>query len=264
MKKRLLPLMILALVAISACQAPALAVGKAYMDALARGDMDGMVSQVADSVILVVNSGGIFDSQLTGKEAMRGYYQQLGPSGFRLELTGDPMVSGNQVTFPDRFAINDFRNMGIDWVTGKDVLTIENGKVVRDVWTIDDASRQALAAALAAQMALTPKKLAGTWRFDLGPEFGNADVRYHEDGTYEMVRYVVDSEILWDQGTYAIEGDTVTLTTTQPHYCKAGDRGVYRIKLTDQGQLESTAVEDACWQRKPPVEGPMLASLYKP
>ncbi len=48
-----------------------------------------------------------------------------------MELTAASVVNGNQVTYPNRFAIDDFKAMGVDWVAGQDVVTIENGKVTR-------------------------------------------------------------------------------------------------------------------------------------
>lgn len=376
----------LALIAVlTACQAPlqptAQNIGDAYMKALETGDAEAMLAQVSEDVALVIDGGAIFHNELSGKEALREYSAGNAVAGFQLELTGAPIANDNLVTYPDRFAINDFKAMGVDWVTGQDVLTIENGKVTRDVWTIDPAAETALnaailrsmvmgwtqtvndkdlegnlamvaddvqrlvigdpffhneisgkedfATALAEQIALgmtveypdgpqsmqvegnvvtapvrfgldpfreagvewvsgvdeitftdgkisrhvftisdesvaelgaafaaqeqglTPEKLAGAWGYD-NPDIGKGYTRYHEDGTYEMVRIVTGSEIVWDTGSYAIEGDTVTFTTGEAHYCKVGAVGVYKMSITEDGQLEVTTIEDNCWRRKLP------------
>ena len=250
------------LLGVAACQAAPLTVGNKYMDAVQQGNTEAMLAMVSDNVTMVVDGGPIFHQELIGKKALEDYARGLAASGFQLELTGSPVASGNQLTYPDRFAVNDFKQVGVEWVTGKDVLIIENGKVTRDVWTIDEAASQQLAAAFAAVQGLTPEKLAKTWRYD--GEGGIADLRYRNDGTYEMIRYIIGDETLWDVGTYTIEGDHVTLTTSKAYYCRVGDRGIYQMAITEDGLLQSSVVEDACWRRKPPVEGAIYLTVVTP
>ena len=85
-------------------------------------------------------------------------------------------------------------------------------------------------------------------------EFGVSEMTYREDDAYQMIRYVAGGELVWDEGTFAIEGDKVTLTTTVAHYCKVGDSGVYQMVIGDDGKLENTPLEDPCWRRKLPVD----------
>jgi hypothetical protein len=251
---RSLTLVLVLLVVLAACQAPPLTVGNKYMDAVVRNDTEAMIVTISDDMAMIVDGGPFFHNEMSGKEALREYSQGNAATGFRLELTGDPVVAGNQVTYPDRFAMDVFREVGVEWISGVDVVTVENGKVTRDVWTIDEASIQELGAAFAALEGLTSEKLAGTWRADGGTELGVSDMTYREDGTYEMIRYVAGGEVLWDEGTFTAEGDTVTLTTTVAHYCKVGDSGVYQLEVGEDGKMENRPIEDACWRRKPPVD----------
>ncbi len=173
-------------------------------------------------------------------------------------------VDGNRVTTPVRFGLDPFRSVGVEWIYG-------HGRNYLRRWT-----RSAATSSLSVRRAwlnwerpspleegLTPQKLAGTWGYD-NPDLGKGHFRYHEDGTYEMVRNITGSETLWDVGTYEIEGDTVTLTTSEAHYCKIGTAGVYQMSITEDGLLESTAVDDACWRRKPPVDGPVYLTPATP
>jgi hypothetical protein len=244
----------MALLVLVACQAPSLTVGNKYMDAVVRNDAEAMIATISDDMVMVVDGGPFFSNELTGKEALRQYIQGNAATGFQLELTGDPVVAGNQVTYPDRFAMDVFRQVGVEWVNGVDVVTVENGKVTRDVWTIDEASMQELGAAFAALEALSPQELVGTWRADGGVELGVTDMTYRADGTYQMIRYVAGGEVLWDEGTFMIDGDKVALNTTADHYCKVGDSGVYQLTIGEEGKMENRPIDDICWRRKPPVD----------
>jgi hypothetical protein len=250
----ILTLVAVLLVVLAACQAPPLAVGNKYMDAVVRNDTEAMIATISDDMAMIVDGGPFFHNEMSGKEALREYSQGNVTTGFRLELTGDPVVAGNQLTYPDRFAMDAFRDLGVEWINGVDVVTIENGKVTRDVWTIDEASVQQLAAVFAALESLAMDELAGTWRWDGGEGIGVSETSFHQDGTYRLIRMISGAEVLWDVGTYAIEGDQVALTTSEAHYCKVGDQGVYRTVITEDGRLEQTPIEDSCWRRKPPVE----------
>lgn len=251
--KRRLTLLIVLLVTLAACQAQPLAVGNKYMDAVVRNDTEAMIATTSDDMVMIVDGGPFFHNEMSGKEALLKYAQGNVATGFRLELTGDPVVAGSQVTYPDRFAMDVFRKVGVEWINGVDVVTIESGKVTRDVWTIDEASVQHLTAAFAAQKSLTVDKLVGVWRWDGGEGIGVSETTFHEDGTYRLIRIISGAEVLWDAGTYAIKGDQVTLTTSEAHYCKVGDQGIYQMAITEDGKLEQKPVEDSCGRRKPPV-----------
>ena len=128
-------------------------VGDAYMQAMAAGDAEALLAQVSDDVTLVIDGGALFHNELSGKEAMREYLAGITSAGFQLELT-DSGVNGNRLTYPNRFALSDFQALGVAWVAGQDALIIENGKVVRDVWTIDPAAETALQEAMSWAMVM--------------------------------------------------------------------------------------------------------------
>lgn len=382
------------LIGAAGCQATGPeSVGDSYMAAVAAGDVETAMARVSDDVVLVIDGGSIFQTELAGKEALREYMAGNAGAGFRLELAGEKVVAGNQVTYPDRFALKEFQALGVDWVAGQDALTIERGRVVRDVWTIDPAAETALheamlritvmgwaqatndqnlegslalvsddvqrvvigdpffhsevsgkadlaaalkeahalhmkveypegqagmrvagnvvttpvrfgmdpfravgvewvsgtdeitlsdgkisrhvftiseasvaelGAAFAAQeQGLTPEQLAGVWEFD-NTDMGKGHAEYRDDGTYELYRYVAGNPFLWNKGAYTLNGDTVTLTTTEAHYCVSGNAGTYTAAIDDDGRLELTLVEDACPRRRPPVEGPVYLMPARP
>lgn len=245
--------------------AATLGVVHAYFTAVEEGNVDAMLDTLSDDIVLVTDLNPFFAHELVGKEEVRAFNAAETAKGWQLQVLTPPALNGDTVTCTSQFAHNDFRAIGVDWVSGTDVLTVKDGKISRHVFTIDDASREKLGAAFAAlEAALAPEDLSGTWRFDGGEGVGNVDFRYNPDGTYEMVRYITGSETLWDKGSYTIDGDVVTLTTAEAHYCAVGDSGSYTMSINADGQLESSLIEDVCWRRKPPVEGPMIGEPLTP
>jgi hypothetical protein len=117
----------------------------------------------------------------------------------------------------------------------------------------------------AEKQGVTVEELAGVWRWDGGEGIGVADFRYHSDGSYEMIRYVVETETLWDTGTFEIDGLVLTyLSGEESKYCAVGQRGAYEMSFTEDGQLQMVLVEDECWRRKPPIDDPVLWSKHSP
>ncbi len=96
------------------------------------------------SLALILFTAACQTDRVETVAAARAYMTDLLATGFQLERTGAATVNDNQVTYANHFTQDGLAEIGVDWVAGQDVLTIENGQVVRDVWTIDPASETAL------------------------------------------------------------------------------------------------------------------------
>jgi|GEM_PF-2255548 len=256
MKKKLLLLLAIVLI-LAACQPDPLTVGTDYLNAVKNGNAEAMLAEVSDDVVLVVVGDPLFHIETNGKEEMGNYMKGNTDSGMVMELTGDPVVNGNQVTIPNRLSIVDFKALGVEWIAGKDVITVEKGKVIRDVWTLDASSRDELLATFAELQRQFEKDLVGGWFNDSGGTGKEAEFHFFADGTYEMIRYVVGEKMLWDKGTYTVQGNMVTYTTTENKYCAVNDQGSYEMSILSDGTLQAILIEDICMKRKPPIDGPI-------
>ena len=190
MKKKLLLLLAIVLI-LTACQPDPLTVGTDYLNAVKNDNAEAMLAEVSDDVVLVVAGDPLFHIETNGKEEMGNYMKGNAESGMVMELTGDPVVNGNQITISNRLSIADFKALGVEWITGKDVITVEKGKVIRDVWTLDESSRDELLATFAELQRQFEEGLVGGWFNDSGGTGMEAEFHFFADGTYEMIRYVV-------------------------------------------------------------------------
>lgn len=264
MKKAMWLILVVVLLALAGCQqTKPEEVVLAQVEAAKNGDLAAMQALYADDAVFTLAGLPFPDSVYSGRSEVDTFLAEQMGAHIQLQISVKA-VDGEKVTTASRYATDFFKSVGIDWMDADEVYTVRDGKIVACVSTTTPASAEALVAALAAieaqQAALTPEKLAGTWQVDAGPGVGLVEFQYLGDGTYEMVRYTAAGDpILWDAGTFSIEGDVVTLVSSdRAKYCEVGQSGSYQMTITESGQLQSVLVEDDCWDRRPPVEGPVV------
>jgi hypothetical protein len=217
-------------------------------------DLEGALALFAEDA--VVNSGG--PEPFVGKAAVQGWLEGMIADNFQIEIE-ILEVSGDKVVEKDIMTMDSVSALGIASLEGISEITVRGGRITALDFTFAEASLAALQSATAP--AITLEDLVGAWRWDGGEGIGLVEFRYHQDSTYEMIRYIVDSEVLWDAGTVEIEGSLVTLVSSEDSkYCEVGQRGSYEMSLDEDGQLKSELVEDVCFRRKPPVEAPLFLS----
>lgn len=254
--------LVLVICLLSACQPQPQDAVNAYLAGWQNQDVETVLANVTDDMTLVIDGNPAFYTELTGKEELQVYLEENFAGGVQVEMLGKPEANGDQIVWASRFGLDAFREMGVEWLAGSDTYTVTDGKVSSFVWKINDEDLNTLLEAFATLPNLA-NDLVGTWRWE--PEdssIGPVEFRYHENGTYELLRTIVDSEILWDVGDYVVEGNTVTLTTSEANYCGVGESGVYEMVVGEDGLLESVLIEDACFRRKPPIEEPVYLSPY--
>jgi hypothetical protein len=221
-------------------------------------DLDGALALYADDA--VVHSGG--PEPFVGKAEIQGWLEDMIADNFKIEIE-ILEVSGDKVIEKDTMTMDSVSALGISSLTGVSEITVQGGQITALNFTFSEESLAQLQSA--ATPAITLEELAGTWRWDGGTGIGVADFRYHPDGAYEMIRYIADSEVLWDAGTVQIEGSLVTFLSSEgSKYCVAGQRGSYEMSFTEDGQLKSELIEEECMRRKPPIEEPIVFSRYSP
>jgi hypothetical protein len=218
-------------------------------------DLKGALALFAEDA--VVNSG---PEPFVGQAAVRGWLEGMIADNFQIEIE-ILEVSGDKVIEKDIMTMDSVSALGIPSLEGISEITVREGKITALDFAFAEASLAALQSATAP--AVTLEDLVGAWRWDGGAGIGLAEFRYYQDSTYEMIRYIVDSETRWDAGTIEIDGNLITFVSSEDsRYCEAGQRGSYEMSLGEDGQLKMEMVEDACMRRKPPIEEPILWSRY--
>lgn len=120
------------------------AVARSAYEALNAGDVETALSFYADDAVLSLGAFGSF----SGKEELRGSFEHEVSLHASWELS-DFQVEGDTVTFKSRYTSDDMRALGVT-LEGTEVITIQDGKIVTDTWTVTDESMAALQAAMAA------------------------------------------------------------------------------------------------------------------
>ena len=199
-------------------------------------------------------------ADFAGKEDIRAAYESWLPLHPKLEVTIQK-VEGDTVTAMTRYWSDPTRGMGIAPLEGIDVYVVKDGKIVSEVWTLTDESREKFQAAFAAAMAPTPTlnpylaMIAGTYETELAKDdlpagvdlAGKWELRFTENGVVNLY---------WDgspaaRGTFTISEDLVV-------FPKSGKdpEGTYQWSL-DGDVLTLTVVSDSYQDR-------MLVSTTKP
>jgi hypothetical protein len=84
----------------------------------------------------------------TGKEEIRAYFEGNAALNAALEYE-DPQVEGDTVTLTVWYTDDDLRGLGLN-LEGISVVTVQDGKIVKETWTATDETMAALDAAMAA------------------------------------------------------------------------------------------------------------------
>ena len=100
----------------------------AWAQALNDGDVDKALSYLTeDAVVTIVpappGGNGIF----TGQEQIQAWYQAIARA-HGIGKMANCKVAGDQVTCLDTYTDDDFTAMGVDFIQGEWVATLENGK----------------------------------------------------------------------------------------------------------------------------------------
>jgi ketosteroid isomerase-like protein len=105
-----------------------LAVVKGFNEARNAHDLQRAMSFVADDAVFALEPPFFGASQLWGKQETRGYVQRQIADDFHIE-TSDWEVSGNTVRFRVSASADSYRQRGIDMITGKTQIAIQDGKI---------------------------------------------------------------------------------------------------------------------------------------
>lgn len=250
--KKIRPALILILALMAACQ-PQIkpdTLVLAAVEPAKTADIDKAMTYYTDDVVFTMVGLTPEPEVFRGKAELRKWLEQQYADKMAVQVHID-QVNGNQVATTTQFTTNFFRDLGIDWMECKEEYTVVKGKIQAWTCTITQESLEKL------QLAMTPKiqvsDIAGKWKWVGEPP---TYFIYNEDGTYLIQRGIASDLFTLDVGQFILKDSTLTLTTSENNYCATGAQGIYTISITEDGRLESTLVQDDCWERRPPDEEP--------
>ncbi len=148
MRTRLLVIVVLALMlalpgTLLAQAADPEAVARSAYEALNAGDVEAALALYTDDAVLSLGAFGSF----SGKEELRGSFENEVAKHATWELS-DFQVEGDTVTFTSRYTNDDLQAIGIT-LEGTEVITIRDGRIATDTFTVTEESMAALQAAMA-------------------------------------------------------------------------------------------------------------------
>jgi hypothetical protein len=120
------------------------ALARAVYEAMNAGDVEVALALFADDAVLDLGAFGKF----SGKEELRAAFENEVALNASWEAS-DFRVEGNTVTFKSRYTSDMMQALGVT-LEAIEVITIEDGKIISDIWTATEESLAAFQAAMAA------------------------------------------------------------------------------------------------------------------
>jgi hypothetical protein len=112
------------------------------------GDLEAQMALFADdAVYTLIPPPPEMTGPLVGKDAIRARREGIATAGAETstEITG---VEGNTVTTLARYADDDLRGMGLEYIEGVEEYVVEDGLITSYTWTMTDESLAAMMAAM--------------------------------------------------------------------------------------------------------------------
>lgn len=148
MRTRLMSILVLALLlalpgTLLAQESSPEALARSVFEALNAGDVESALALYAADAVLDLGTFGKF----SGKEEIRAANEHEVSLNASWEL-GDFQVEGDTVTFKSRYTSDAMSALGVT-LEATEVITIQNGKITTDTWTVTEESMAAFQAATA-------------------------------------------------------------------------------------------------------------------
>jgi ketosteroid isomerase-like protein len=120
------------------------ALARSVFEALNAGDVEAALALYADDAVLDLGAFGKF----SGMGELRAAFEHEVSLNASWELS-DFQVEGNTVTFKSQYTSDAMRALGVT-LEATEVMTIQDGKIATDTWTVTEESMAAFQAATAA------------------------------------------------------------------------------------------------------------------
>jgi len=243
MKK--LTLLLFITILLTACGPTPQSVANSWQEALNKGDIDAALSYLAeDAVVKISPAGPEGDAILTGHAEIRGWYETL-TAGKGVTTLSNCKVNGETITCLDTYIDEGLKSMGVDFIEGEWVATINDGKIQSYTFTASPASLAKFPpppepttapATVAALPSITPTLSSESPVGSIEDVIGIWRIRWQGD-PYRM-EFKADGFfwVGWEgnrtglaQGKYAVEGNQLHFLTQD-----GSVNAVYEVYVTKQ------------------------------
>jgi ketosteroid isomerase-like protein len=134
--------------ALNAQETDPAAVVMARAEATNAGDVDAAIAYFADDAVYkIVDPPPGTPDTFTGKDEIRGRLETLVALNASMEVEIQ-QVDGDKVTVLTKFADDPLKEMGVDFIEGVEEYTVQDGKIMSYQWTMTEASKAKVAAAM--------------------------------------------------------------------------------------------------------------------
>ena len=115
-------------------------IADSWQEVLNKGDIDATLSYLAeDATVNIVPPGPDGDGVYTGHAEIRGWYETL-TAGKGITTLSDCKVDGETITCLDTYADEGLKSLGVDFIEGEWVATINDGKIQSYTFTMTPES----------------------------------------------------------------------------------------------------------------------------
>lgn len=251
MKK--LTLLLLVAILLTACGPAPQSVANSWQAALNKGDIDAALSFLAeDAVVTISPAGPEGDAIFTGHAEIRGWYETL-TAGKGITTLSNCKVDGETITCKDVYSDDGLKAMGVDFLEGEWVATIQDGKIQAYTFVTSPASLAKLAPpptpttapteppvvaptnpplptptlAPGEALASSVDDLVGKWWFSQA----GVTIEFRADGTVHVYSGSGTDIETQDEGTYTFDAGKVTWEKSRA--C-SGQFTTYEVYVTKQ------------------------------
>jgi hypothetical protein len=259
MKK--LNLLLLAAILLTACGSASQAVINSWAEAMNAGDMDKVLSYLAEDAVVTIIPAMEGDGVYNGHAEIRGWYEPLF-AGKGVSTLSGCVVNGETVTCLNTYIDEGLKSMGVDFIEGDFVAVVRDGKIQSYTLTITPESLAKFPppptpAPIISEVRITSEDaIVGKWVGEY-------------DGEPLQVEFVADHSMVvrW----VGVDGPPISvdpikfeddLLVTETEGCGTGSYEVYATYEGDKVvKLRFVLIgEDACEER----EGTMAGKTFLP
>lgn len=211
MKK--LALLLLVSLLLASCSPSPQSIVNAWQDSLNKGDIDSTLALLADdAIVTIIPAGPDGDGIYNGQSEIRGWYETI-VSGKGTGALSNCKTEGKTVACKSTYSDEGLKAMGVDFIEGDWVATLQNGKIQSYTFTITpdslakfppppEAVTEPTTVSTTEERIISAEKLTGNWKGKRGDY-----IVLHKFGANGSLVVSVSGIGVIGSGPYVFEGN---------------------------------------------------------